>query len=83
MKGTFSLFLSYNLSLSFVVFGCPEAYGVSGPWVRSEPQLQPMLWQHRILNPLRQARIEPASWLCRDTANPVVPQQEFPLSFFN
>ena len=44
-------------------FGCLKAYGVQGPGIRSEPKLRPtpQLQQHRILNPLCQARIEPAS----------------------
>ena len=31
----------------FFFFGCPVAYGVPGPEIKSEPQLQPMLqlWQ--------------------------------------
>ena len=43
----------------------PAAYGVPGPGIRSESQLQPTvhLWQRQILNPLCWARVEPkSSW---------------------
>ena len=42
----------------FLGGGLPVAYGVSGPGIRSEPQLlpKPKLRQCRILNPLCQAR---------------------------
>ena len=38
----------------FFFFHCPAVYGVPGPGIRSELQLQPMLQlqQHLILNPL-------------------------------
>ena len=45
----------YGLLFSFLA--APAAYGVPGPSIKSELQLQPMpqLQQHRILNPLCQA----------------------------
>ena len=50
-------FLSFFL---FFIFGCPEAYGVPGPGIRSEPQSQPKLQlrqcQSWILNPRCRAR---------------------------
>ena len=46
------------LFILFLIFGRPEAYGVPGPGIRSEPQSQPkpQLWQHRILKSLCQAQ---------------------------
>ena len=48
----------YVICNFFVCFGHPTAYGVPGPGIRSEPQLQCTLklWQCQILNPLCQAR---------------------------
>lgn len=62
----------------FFIFGCPSAYGVAGPGIRSEPQFQPQLqlqdlW---ILNPLAGLGIEPAFWHCRDAAHPTAPRWE-------
>ena len=37
LDGFFFIFLS----LFFPFFGLPAAYGVLGPWIRSEPQLGP------------------------------------------
>ena len=60
----------------FSFFGCPVAYGVPGPGIRSEPQSwpKPQLWQHWILNPLCRLGIKPSSQLSQDSAKPVVPQ---------
>ena len=46
----------------FSFLGCPMAYGVPGPGMRSELQLQPKpeLWPCRILNPLCRA----GDWTC-------------------
>ena len=47
----------------FFFFGCPAAYGVLRPGIRSKPLLQPrpQLQQH---------------WIPRDAVNPAEPQQE-------
>lgn len=66
----------------FFPFGCPQACGVSGPGMRSEPssdQLQPMPQLCATWDPLTHCArlgIEPASWHSRDTADPVAPQWE-------
>jgi len=49
------------------------AYGVPGPGITSEPQLQPKLGP---LTHCTRLGIEPVSWCCRDAADPVAPQQE-------
>ena len=78
-QGTFNSVLNF-----FFLFWLSIAYGVPRLGIRSELQLQPMpqLWQPQILNPLCQLGIETASQLCRDTASPIVPQQE-PLKIFS
>ena len=77
----------------FVFFFCRSAAcELPGSGIRPKPQLKPMqqlLQQYRILNPLCQLGIEPASWCSRDAASPVSPQQEllyvflYFLSFFS
>ena len=51
----FKIYFGYSRSLTIFYlfyFILPRAYGVPGPGIRSEPQLQPMLQlqQHQILN---------------------------------
>ena len=74
-----------NICLSLYCFfsppsfsGCPTADGVPGPGIRSELQLRPtlQLWQRQSFNPLSWLGMEPASWRCRDAADPLVPQWE-------
>ena len=50
-------FFSFFLLFSFFSFGCPMAYGVPRPGIRSELQLRPrlQLWPCWILNPLCRA----------------------------
>ena len=56
------------------------AYGVPGQGIRSTLQL----WQHRILQPTVPGRgIEPVSWRCRDTMDPVMSQRECQDNYFN
>lgn len=56
----------------FVVLATPAAYGVPGPEIRPELQLQ----QRQILNPLVRPGLRPASQCSRDAADPTAPQQE-------
>ena len=58
LKVTGALFF---LLFIFLIFGCPSAYGLPGPGIRSHPQFQPKLRQHWILNPPCRAGGEPAS----------------------
>ena len=61
-----------RISLSLFFFCLSAAYGIPGPGIRSELQLQPtwQLWQCWTLNPLcwlaRDPGIEPASQHCRE-----------------
>ena len=63
----------------FFFFGCPEAYGVPGPGIVSEPQLQAtlQLWQGQdLLTHCARPGIKSVSWCFRDAADPIEPQQE-------
>ena len=55
-------YFPFVLFFFFFFFGCPRAYGVSRPGIRSKPQLQPKQWlrQCLVLNPLCWAR----DWTC-------------------
>ena len=77
----YSLLLLY-IYIYFFFFGCPMAYGISGPGIRSKPQLQHklQLWQCQILNPLCQAGDQTQSQCSQDVADPIAPQQELPLA---
>ena len=72
-----------SLFFSFFSFLCHSAaYGVPGPGIRSEPQMQstPQL-PAATPDPLTHCArpgIEPASWLCGDTTSPAAPQWERP-----
>ena len=57
--------------LFFFSFGCPAAYGVPRPGIRSEPQLQ-LMPQPDHLTHCAGPGIEPVSWHCKDGANPIV-----------
>ena len=63
----------------------PSFYEVPRPGIRSEPQLwpTPKVRQHRTLNPLYAVGTKTASWSFRNATNPVAPQQELLLLFFN
>ena len=68
-------------------FGHPVSHGVPGPGIRSKPQLQPKLQVNtRSFTHCTGLGIESSSQCCRDTGEPIVPQQEllslfiFPLS---
>ena len=65
----------------FSFFGCPAAYVVPRPGIRSEPQLRHTVATPDPLTHCAGSGIEPASWCCGDTADPMVPQQEY-LNFY-
>ena len=67
----FFFFLIFFFPLLFSVWGRPVAYGVPGPEIRYEPQLQ-----FQSLNPLCPVGIEPASQCCRGASTPLAPQQK-------
>lgn len=67
------LFL-FCLFLGF--FGCPAAYGVPGPGMRPEMQLQHATTLD-YLTPYVRLGTEPGSWRCKDAIDPIVPQREF------
>ena len=48
-----TFYLIFLLKIFSFIFGCPSAYGVSGPRITSEQHLQPMppLWQCQIFYP--------------------------------
>ena len=58
-----------------ILLWLPEAYGVPGPGIRSEPQWEPIS-QGWILNPLCRLGVKPMSQGSRDATDPVAPQQE-------
>ena len=59
------------------IFGRPEAYGVPGLGIRSEPHLEPMSLTH-----CTGLGREPVSQHSRDAANPIAPQWELPIWTF-
>ena len=67
---------------NFFFFYCSVAYGIPGPGIRSDHNhdLCYSCSNAGSFNPLCWARIKPSSWCCRDATDPVVPQQELPLS---
>ena len=67
-------FIQLFFFFSFLVTPHTELYGVPWSGVRSKLQL----WQHWIFNLLYRLEIKPATWCCRNTADPIVPQQELP-----
>ena len=66
------------------LFGCPRAYGLPGPGIKSALKLWPTvgLWQHGILNPLYQARNGTCIPSTADTIHPAVPWWEHLTTFF-
>ena len=89
-RGLHAVFLSCFLKsfaflFFFFFFGCPLAYGVPRPGIRSQPQLQPspsaaML---DLLTYCVELGMDPVSWCCRDTPHTIVPPQELPLLSFD
>ena len=63
----------------FPLSGHPTAYGVPGPGIRSDSQLQPrpQLWQQWIHNHCAGLGIKPVSRCPRDTTTRFVPQQDY------
>ena len=59
--------------MTFFFFDHPLAYGVPGPGIRSEQQLQPT---PDPLTHCARPGIKPMSWCCRDAVNPIAPQLE-------
>ena len=67
----------YTISVfSSLFFGCPEAYGVPGPGIQFELELQPTATNVQPLTHCTRLGIEPEFWHCRDTANPTAPLWE-------
>ena len=66
------------LFIYLFIFGCPTAYGVPRPGMRTELQLPPklQLQQYWNFNPLCQPGIQSASQCSQDAAKPVVPEQK-------
>ena len=67
----------------FFFFGCPVAYEVPEPGIRSKLQLQPISWCSNVVSLTHYARpgIKLASQLSRDTGHPIAPQQELLSTF--
>ena len=68
-------------------FGCFKPYGVARPGDQLDPQATVAAYAMAVAMPdplthCARLGIKPASWHCRDTANPVVPQQELPFVLF-
>ena len=65
----------------FLFFGRFEPYGVAGPGDQLDPRATVAACAMAVAMPdpltyCVRLGIKPASWHCRDTANPVVPQEE-------
>ena len=68
----------------FFFFWLPLAYGIPGPGIRSEPQLQPMpqVWQCWALSHCAGLGMEPVSQRSRDDADPATLQLELLICAF-
>ena len=68
----------------FFFFGRPMAYGVPGPGIRSEPQVQPMLRCSiaRSLTHCAGPGIKPASQQSQDATDSAAPQRELLYAFY-